>query len=383
MAQDEEKLEHGLDKDCLHGSNKARMQDVLWSLLYGVGDVQIKAAEEIRRLTKTSAKSRAYLAAAGVIIPLVSMLKSTNLEAKEAAVLALLNLAVGNERNKVRIVKTGAIPSLVELLQSENANLRESAAAAILTLSASAINKPVIGASGATPLLVEMLTSGSLQGKFDAVMALYNLSTCTENLLHILVAGAVPPLIRLLKDCKKSSKFSEKTTALLDSLLAFEEGRIAVVKEEGGILALVEVVEDGSPQSREHAAGALLKLCQTSTGEYKQAILKEGVIPGLLELTVQGTRKAQQQAQTLLQLLRDSSPSTQTSPSSVALGNIVYDIASHVDGVDQASETAKQMLSEMVHLSMEQSMRHLQQRALVCIPSEISQSNCLAEVPSK
>lgn len=386
MADEEEqKAEYGSDKDWVNNRrSKESMQDALWSLLYGANgdvDVRIRAAKEIRRLTKTSAKSRAYLAAAGVIVPLVSMLKSTNLEAKEAAVLALLNLAVGNERNKVRIVKAGAIPTLVELLQSENANLRESVVAAILTLSASAINKPIIGVSGATPLLVEVLTSGSIQGKVDAVMALYNLSTHTDNLLPILAAGAMPPLIRLLKDCKKSSKFSEKMTALLESLLALEEGRTTVVKEEGGILALVEAVEDGSPQSREHAVGALLNLCQANIGEYRQAILKEGVIPGLLELTVHGTSKAQQKARTLLQLLRDSS--TRTNSSSDVLESIVQNIASHIDGVEQGSAAAKQMLSEMVHLSMERSMKQLQQRALLSIPSQISRSNCSPEAPSK
>lgn len=381
----EQKVEHGTDKDWVHNRrSKESMQDILWSLIYGAHgdvDVRIRAAKEIRRLTKTSDKSRAYLAAAGVIVPLVSMLKSANLEAKEAAVLALLNLAVGNERNKVRIVKAGAIPTLVELLQSENANLRESVVAAILTLSASAINKPIIGASGAIPLLVEVLTSGSIQGKVDAVMALYNLSTYTDNLLPILAAGSVPPLIRLLKDCKKTSKFSEKLTALLESLLVLEEGRTAIVKEEGGILALVEAVEDGSPQSREHAVGALLNLCQANIGEYRQVILKEGVIPGLLELTVQGTSKAQQRARTLLQLLRDSS--TQRNSSSNVLESIVHNIASHIDGVEQGSATAKQMLSEMVHLSMEKSMKQLQQRALLSIPSQISRSNCLPEAPSK
>lgn len=386
MADEEEqKAEYGSEKDWVNNRrSKESMQDVLWSLLYGAHgdvDVRIRAAKEIRRLTKTSAKSRAYLAAAGVIVPLVSMLKSANLEAKEAAVLALLNLAVGNERNKVRIVKAGAIPTLVELLQSENANLRESVVAAILTLSASAINKPIIGVSGVIPLLVEVLTSGSIQGKVDAVMALYNLSTYTDNLLPILAAGAVPPLIWLLKDCKKTSKFSEKMTALLESLLALEEGRTAVVKEEGGILALVEAVEDGSPQSREHAVGALLNLCQANISEHRQAILKEGVIPGLLELTVQGTSKAQQRARILLQLLRDSS--TQRNSSSNVLESIVHDIASHIDGVEQGSATAKQMLSEMVHLSMEKSMKQLQQRALLSIPPQISRSNRLPEAPSK
>uniref|UniRef100_A0A0D6R9K0 U-box domain-containing protein n=1 Tax=Araucaria cunninghamii TaxID=56994 RepID=A0A0D6R9K0_ARACU len=363
--------------------NKRGMQDVMWALLYGDGETRTQAAREIRRLTKNSEKSRAYLAAGGVIAPLVSMLQSDDAEAQEAALLALLNLAVRNERNKVKIVKAGIIPILVNFMQSENTSLRESAAAVILTLSAAASNKVIIGSSGATPLLVEMLTSGSTQGKIDAVMALYNLSTCPENLLHILVAGAIPPLTMLLKTCKKSSRYAEKITALLESLSAFEEGRTAIAREEGGILALVEAIEDGSQQSKEHAVGALLTMCQSSRCKYREAILKEGVIPGLLTLTVHGTPKAQQRAQSLLQLLRESPPSPRSNSASAMIESIVYDIAAHVDGVEKGNETARRMLSEMVQRSMERSMRQLQQRALVCMPTDMSRSKRLGKLPSE
>lgn len=367
-------------------SNK-HMQDVLWALLYGMGESRVAAAREIRRLTKTSARSRVYLAAAGAITPLVSMLKSSSFEAKEAALSALLNLAVRNERNKVRIVKAGAIPPLVELLQSGDANLREIAAAAVLTLSAANANKPIIGASGATPLLVEMLTSGSIQGKVDAVMALYNMSTHSENVVPLLAAGAGAPLILLLKDCKKSSKVAEKVTALLELLMGSEEGRCSVVKEVGGLLSIVEVLEEGSVQGREHAVGALLMMCQSNRCKYREAILQEGVIPGLLELTVQGTPLAQEKARKLLELLRDSSQTQRSAPASASscamLESLVYDIAAHVENAEVGTETTKKMLSEMVQLSMEQSMQHLKQSMLVNVPSDIPLSKTATKVLSK
>ncbi|KAI5055720.1 hypothetical protein GOP47_0029619 [Adiantum capillus-veneris] len=383
-SQDTDALEmEALEKDSL---NKQRMQEVLLSLLYGMGDSRIRAAHQIRKLTKSSAKCRAYFAAAGVIIPLVSMLKSSAMDVKEAALLALLNLAVRNERNKVRIVKAGALNPLVELMQSEDANLRESAAAAILTLSASTLNKSVIGASGSTPLLVEMLTGGSLQGKVDAVMALYNLSTLRENLVPILAAGACAPLILLLKECKKSSKVAEKIIALLEALMDFEEGRSSILKEEGGLLAIVEVLEEGSVKGREHAVGALLTMCQSNRCKYRDYILQEGVIPGLLELTVQGTSQAQEKARKLLELLRDS-PSRQRagSPASASamLQSIAYDIAAHVDNAEAGTGSAKKMLTEMVQLSMEQSMRHLQQRARACGSADLPVAARAAKVLSK
>lgn len=363
----DEKLERQIES--LGGYAKQGFQDIIWALLYGVGEARVRAAKEIRRLTKTSAQSRADLASAGVIIPLVSMIKSSNMEAKEAAMLALINMAVRNERNKIMIVKAGAVAPLVELLHSKSETLRESAAVAVLTLSASDSNKPLIGGSGATPLLVQMLTSGSLQGKVDAVMALYNLSTYEQNLLRILAAGAIPPLLMLLKECKKASKVAEKTTALLESLSVFEEGRSAISKEKGGILALVEVLEDGSSQSREYAVSALLTMCQSSRCEYRQAILQEGAIPGLLELTVHGTVEARQKAKDLLDLLRDSPLSPRSASDSSILDSLAYDIAAQVEKVQPGLDAAKKMLSEMVQLSMEQSMRCLQERAMASLPS--------------
>lgn len=63
---------------------------------------KIEAAKEIRKLVRrssSSGKTRSRFAAAGVIPPLVDMLQlSSSLLAREAALLALLNLASRNER---------------------------------------------------------------------------------------------------------------------------------------------------------------------------------------------------------------------------------------------------------------------------------------------
>ncbi|KAL7255873.1 hypothetical protein ACSBR1_009917 [Camellia fascicularis] len=340
---------------------------------------QIHAAQEIRRLTKTSHRFRRHFSSA--VAPLVLMLRSSSPSAAEAALLALLNLAVKDETNKVCIVNAGALEPIISFLQSGSSNLQDHATASLLTLSASSVNKPIIGASGAIPLLVEILRHGSPQSKADAVLALYNLSTYSDNLSLILEAEPIPPLVDLLETCKKSSKTAEKCTALMESLVGFDEGRTALTSEEGGVLAVVEVLESGSLQSREHAVGTLLTMCQTDRCKYREPILKEGVIPGLLELTVQGTPKSQSKAQTLLRLLRNSPyPRSELEPDT--LENIVCNLISQIEDKDQSGK-AKQMLSEMVQVSMEQSLRHLQQRALVCTPGDLPIAGCASEVSSK
>ncbi|KAJ9687063.1 hypothetical protein PVL29_015783 [Vitis rotundifolia] len=340
-------------------------------LLSGDLDSKIQAAIDIRNILRNSSvKIRSkFTAAAAVIQPLVSLLLSPNQHAAEVSLLALLTLAARNERNKVRIVTSGAVPPLVELLKFQNGRLRELAIAAILTLSAAAPNKLTIAASGAAPLLVQILSSGSVQGKVDAVTALHYLSSCTEATTPVIDARAVSPLIKLLKDCKKYSKFAEKTTALLEILSKSEEGQTAISNSDGGILTLVETIEDGSLVSTEHAVGALLSLCQSCRNKYRELILKEGAIPGLLRLTVEGTPEAQERARMLLDLLRDSPPEKRLASS--VLERIAYDIAARVDGSDKAAETAKRLLQDMVHRSMELSLGHIQRRAASCTPSQI------------
>lgn len=283
--------------------------------------------------------------------------------------------------NKVNIVDAGALEPIISFLQSDDVELQEHAAAALLTLSASSINKPVISSSRAIPLLAGILKCGTQQAKIDALMALYNLSTHPDNLTLILKSDPIPSIVNLLKTCKKSSKTAEKCTALLESLLNFEDSRIALTSEEGGVFAIVDVLENGSLQSREHAVGALLAMCQSDRCKYREPILREGVIPGLLELTVQGTPKSQGKAHTLLRLLRES-PYPKSDHQPDTLENIVCNIISQINGEDQ-SDKAKKMLAEMVQVSMEQTLRHVQQRALVCTPADMPLANCASEVSLK
>ncbi|KAL3640390.1 hypothetical protein CASFOL_015358 [Castilleja foliolosa] len=324
-------------------------------------NLRVQAAREIRWLTKTSQRYRLHFS--GAVEPLVEMLSFCSADANEAALAALLNLAVKDETNKINIIQSGALTPIIAFLQSENATLQEHAVAALITLSASPVNKPIISASNAIPHLVNILRFAGSQAKLDAVLALYNLSTHRENITIILKADPIPPLVNLLKSCKKSSQTAEKCTALIESLVAFDEGRTIITSIEGGILAVVEVLEGGSLHSREHAVGALLTMCQSDRERYREPILGEGVVPGLLELTVQGTVKGRTKARTLLKLLRESPyPRSEARPDT--LENIVCDIMSRIDddGEDQTGK-AKRMLSEMVQVSMEQSLRHLQERA--------------------
>lgn len=90
----------GKDEETWNQKKQTLIDEVAERLINGDLDAKIQAARDIRKLVrKSSVKTRSKFAAAGVIQPLVSMLLSPNLDAREASLLALLNLAVRNERS--------------------------------------------------------------------------------------------------------------------------------------------------------------------------------------------------------------------------------------------------------------------------------------------
>ncbi|KAG6470647.1 hypothetical protein ZIOFF_071724 [Zingiber officinale] len=320
---------------------------------------RISAATEIRRLTKTSSRNRRQLS--GAVAPLVSMLRSLNSDSGEAAILALVNLAVKDESHPFLFSVEFVCPintfAIGNQIQKQNQDCRSRSTRSPCSLLA-IIEFYFAGVRHcSTPHPLGFLP----QAKIDALTALYNLSTIPENLTVILPLHPVPALLCLLRNFRKSSKITEKCSALLELLVNFEEGRAALTAAEGGVLTIVEVLEEGSLRSREHAVGALLALCESDHNRYRDVILQEGAIPGLLQLTIQGTPKSRLKAHLLLQLLR-SSRCKRSELQTGTLDSIVCNIVSNMDGDEQMGQ-AKKMLADMIEVSMEQSLRHLQQRA--------------------
>ncbi|KAL8038732.1 hypothetical protein ABFX02_11G126800 [Erythranthe guttata] len=282
------------------------------ALLYGEREARIMAAREIGNL---STKQKQRLADNGVISPLVSMLHGEDYDSIEAALFALLNLAFGSERNKRCIAKAGAIAAIVKILIEfkNNESLMEMGLAALLILSSCSMNKPEIASSGAVQLLLELLDSEfpigqsiSHQVKFDIISTLHNLSTSPQTIPSILLSDGLITLIQLIYEYDNSSDLVEKAMALLESIVSSSEVALSQVCEVGGVIRmLVEAVEEGTAACREYAAGILVLICRRCRERYRVMILKEGAMPGVMHLSVDGTWRAREKAKALLLLLRD------------------------------------------------------------------------------
>lgn len=163
-----------------------------------------------------------------------------------------------------------------------------------------------MAASGAIEILNEtLLDNNSTQVKLDIIVTLHNLSSHIPTFLLSCTASS---LIHLINENEKSSKLVEKSMGLLEnivsnSVIALRDTALTKI----GIQTLVETVEEGSNQCKEYAVEILLMICKSSREIYREMILREGAIPGLLQLSIDGTKQAKGTAKMLLRLLRDSS----------------------------------------------------------------------------
>ncbi|KAJ6813973.1 U-box domain-containing protein 4 isoform X1 [Iris pallida] len=98
------------------------VDSILNRLRSGRGSRRLEAAREVRRLTRTSSNNRRRLA--GAVEPIVAMLRSGSAEDAEAALLALLNLAVKDESNKTKIIDVGALDPLINFLDRQTQSYR-------------------------------------------------------------------------------------------------------------------------------------------------------------------------------------------------------------------------------------------------------------------
>ncbi|KAK7395791.1 hypothetical protein VNO78_16361 [Psophocarpus tetragonolobus] len=323
-------------------------KEVVENLWNGDTKMQVQAAVELRKLNR---KQRHNLVESGVMVPLISMLHYENFEAIEAALCALLSLAFGSERNKSRIINSGALPVLLNLFHCESETVLELNVATLLTISSCNSNKVAIASSGAIQLLAQFLnTTSSTQSQLDTLATLHNLSTRQEIITPFIVSsGVVLSLLELIHRSEKSSTLVEKAIGLLEHIVTSSKSGLCEAASIGGaVRTLVETIEDGSFQSKEHAVGTLLLFCQSWREKYREMILREGVMPGLLQLSVDGTWRAKNLAKKLLLLLRDCSNYSSTSKQ--IDHEVVERIMEEIDDAEgeEVAETTLRMVEEMV-----------------------------------
>ncbi|KAF3789690.1 U-box domain-containing protein 15 [Nymphaea thermarum] len=268
---------------------------IVQNLSSGRLEVQRESVIEIRKLSKENPDNRVLIANAGAIPRLINLLSYPDSKIQEHAVTALLNLSI-DETNKRIIAKEGAIPAIVEVLQNGCLEARENSAAALFSLSMVDENKVTIGSLNGIPPLVDLLKNGTVRGKKDAATALFNLSLNQVNKGRAIKAGIIAPLLQLVTD--KHLGMVDEALSILFLLLSNPEGRNSI-GQMPFIQTLVELIKEGTPKNKECATAVLLEL-GINNSSHVLAALQFGVYDHLVELSKNGTSRAQRKANTLL-----------------------------------------------------------------------------------
>ena len=262
--------------------------------------------------------NRLAITQAGGIGPLVSLLGSSNLKARQHAEDALVRLSIESENRSVIIEK------LVALLHDNNTSAQEQAAAALAKLASdSADNRVSIVEKGGIEPLLELLEVSSLKAKEASVLAISELAYKSREIqLAISRAGGIPLLANVLSSSSGNAK-EMQAAQLLCSLAADAVSRLAennresqvAFAEAGAIQPLVAMLGSSSPEYPlvANAAGALAQLSHNNP-ENQAAVARTGAIAPLCALVREGLDSdvKEQSAAALWSLSHENNPNKAT-----------------------------------------------------------------------
>jgi hypothetical protein len=157
-----------------------------------------------------------------------------------------------------------------------------------------------ISSSGALTSILKLLNSqiGNIQGK--VIKVLYSLSFDREICSEMVSLDCIPKLVPFFED----SALTGNCISILKNLCDTEGARISIAETNGCIASVVQVLDSGTNEEREHAVDILLSLCSQRI-EYCHLVMHEGVIPALVLSSSNGTERARINSMEVLRLLRD------------------------------------------------------------------------------
>ncbi|KAK4436818.1 hypothetical protein Salat_0015700 [Sesamum alatum] len=208
---------------------------------------------------------------------LMTRLQIGSTESKSLALDLLLGLLQEDDKNVLIAVAQGIVPVLVHLLDSScSSEIKEKTVTAIAKISTVESSKHVLFAEGLVLLnnLLRVLESGSVFAKEKSCIALKVLSNSKENARAIGSRGGVSSLLEI---CQEGTPNSQALAAgVLRNLAVFEEIKENFI-EENAVLTLLGLCNSGTALAQENSIGCL---CNLVSGEddLKLLVAREGGI---------------------------------------------------------------------------------------------------------
>ena len=199
-------------------------------------------------------------------------------------------------RNSVSYLKEDEYGLLASLLDTE---VSKQALSILSELSNQQCGQK-IAASGALAGIFNILDSQILELLEPALKILRNLSSNDHVGSFIIPSKLIPKLIPFFED----DILASHCIAILKNLCDSEEARLAVANTDGCIAAIAKLLERENREDQEHAVSILLNMC-SQRAEFSELVMEEGVIPGLVSISVNGSKRAAAMAMEMLRILKE------------------------------------------------------------------------------
>lgn len=160
--------------------------------------------------------------------------------------------------------------------------------------------KSYLSVSGLPPPIIKILDWGDHEFVELAIKILLNLSSHRELRSHIVSSGCIEKLVPLMTD----GRHAEFCIKLLRNLSDVNEAVVLIAEATGCIASIAELLETGTREDQEHGVAILHSLCSQRV-EYCLLVMKEGVIPSLVSISVNGNANGKEISMKLLHLLKD------------------------------------------------------------------------------
>lgn len=275
--------------------------EILYELDSLPWEYRCKVVKDIQSFWIHEDRSCSLISCESLILPLLKFLKdAADIHDVEALRTGCLLLSAF-----VKKCRSGTIPCLEEDTYALLASFLDTEVAeeTIGVLEVLSCHQPCdyeIAASGALHHIRRILDKEISGLQEPALKILSNLSANSRIRSLIVPSDFIPKVVPYFDD----SALAGYSVAILKNLCDSEDARAFLAETDGCIASLTKLLESDSQEDQEYTVAVLLSLCSQRI-QYCQLVMEEGVIPGLVGISVNGNNKGKAMALELLRLLRD------------------------------------------------------------------------------
>lgn len=200
-------------------------------------------------------------------------------------------------RVEILSLSEGAFPLLATLVNSQ---IRAESLLILERLSHQLSCLSHIVSSGIAPSIIKLLSSEDTKLVERATKILSEISSHSDIKPLLISSNCISTLASVLKD----GRLSEYCLKILHNMSDTEEALDLIAKTNGCLASIVEILDIGDRDEQEDAVSILHSVCSHSV-ENCMLVMKEGVIPALVDISVNGSEEGKETSIKLLRLLRD------------------------------------------------------------------------------